>query len=274
MYAGTPDASALAKEGLAAYADHGLLRAVGVDKTFYRPAPAAEFARLGSQVGDDFRFLVKAHRVCTSVFHRDSADPRRSSKNPRFLNAEYATQAVVRPAVEGLGQRLGAILFQFPPQVVFGGRGAPRLQQRIEEFLRELPPGVPYAFEVRNAEVLTADYGAMLRDRGASHGYCVHPTMPPLLEQQARLGDHGGEQRRIIRWMLGHGREYEVAKQRYAPFDTLCDPAPEVRADIVRLLGEAVGHGPGTEHIVIVNNKAEGCSPRSLVHLAAAFDRA
>ena len=59
-----------------------------------------------------------------------------------------------------------------------------------------------------------------------------------------------------------------------ARIDVPATLSPEVRADIVRLLGEAVGHGPGTEHIVIVNNKAEGCSPRSLVHLAAAFDRA
>ena len=271
VYEGEHSATALARAGLAAYASHKLLGAVGLDKTFYRPSPVAEFARLGAQVGDQFRFLVKAHRDCTTVFRRDPDDPRRTIRNPRFLEPEYATEAVVRPAVDGLGARLGVLLFQFPPEAAFNGRGAPRLRERIEAFLRRLPSGVPYAFEVRNREVLSPDYGAMLRGLGAAHGYCVHPTMPSVSQQRAILGGADVERPRVLRWMLGHGRAYEEAKQRYAPFDALREPAPDVRREIVALLGSRRADPGSPGCIVIVNNKAEGCSPRSLVSLAAAF---
>ena len=272
VYQNEHTASELAREGLAAYGAHGLFRAVGLDKTFYRPAPAAEFARLAGQVGEGFRFLVKAHRDCTNVYRRDPDDPRRTARNPRFLDANYASEAVVRPAVQGLGSRLGVILFQFSPEVAFKDRGAARLRQRIEDFVIRLPAGVPYAFELRNREVLSADYGAMLRAHGASHAYCVHPSMPSLPEQRAMLATPASARPLVVRWMLGHGRGYEEAKQRYAPFDALCDPAPEVRSQIVDLLGSK-GTDGAPASILIVNNKAEGCSPRSLAALANTFQR-
>ena len=57
----------LARHGLGAYASHPLLRTVGVDRTFYRSIPAAEFRAMADAVPGDFRFLVKADRLLTSV---------------------------------------------------------------------------------------------------------------------------------------------------------------------------------------------------------------
>ncbi|HYO65826.1 MAG TPA: DUF72 domain-containing protein, partial [Archangium sp.] len=49
----------------AAYAQHPVLRTVGVDRTFYAPIPASAFAEYAAQVPPGFRFLVKAHEACT-----------------------------------------------------------------------------------------------------------------------------------------------------------------------------------------------------------------
>lgn len=48
----------LAKNGLAAYAQHPLLRCVGLDRSFYRPLTEGQYARYAGQVPDDFRFVV------------------------------------------------------------------------------------------------------------------------------------------------------------------------------------------------------------------------
>jgi hypothetical protein len=48
----------LAKNGLAAYAQHPLLRCVGIDRSFYRPLTEGQYARYAGQVPDDFRFVV------------------------------------------------------------------------------------------------------------------------------------------------------------------------------------------------------------------------
>ena len=49
----------LAKNGLTAYAQHPLLRCVGIDRSFYRPLTEGQYARYAGQVPDDFRFVVK-----------------------------------------------------------------------------------------------------------------------------------------------------------------------------------------------------------------------
>jgi hypothetical protein len=55
----------LSREGLAAYAQHPLLRGVGVDRSYYAPPAAEEFAAYAAVVPAEFRFLVKAHEACT-----------------------------------------------------------------------------------------------------------------------------------------------------------------------------------------------------------------
>ena len=53
----------LAQRGLAAYAQHPLLRTVSIDRSFYRPLAASEYAVYAAQVPADFRFIVKAPSV-------------------------------------------------------------------------------------------------------------------------------------------------------------------------------------------------------------------
>ena len=71
----------------------------------------------------------------------------------------------------------------------------------------------------------------------------------------------------LIRWMLGGGQKYAEAVERYHPFDRLVDEDPATRAQIVELIRRHPGH----QIYVIVNNKAEGCAPLSLVKLAEAL---
>src|SRR5512137_392399 len=115
VYAGRVGVERLSREGLSAYARHPLLRAVGLDRTFYAPLDAAGFARHAAQVPAGFRFLVKASQLCTFPELREGGGRGLAAANPRYLDAGFARDEVVAPAVEGLGSRLGVLLFQFPP---------------------------------------------------------------------------------------------------------------------------------------------------------------
>jgi hypothetical protein len=90
----------------------------------------------------------------------------------------------------------------------------------------------------------------------------------PSLEVQAATTPVEDQPQLVVRWMLGHGRGYEEARDLYAPFDRLAAPDPESRASITELIRRAVR--AGKEGLVIVNNKAEGSSPLSIVELARA----
>ncbi len=250
----------LPKEGLDAYSRHPLLRAVGLDRTFYAPIDADAHRALADAVPTDFRFVVKAFCECTTPVRRGG------SSNPHWLDATFAQEHVVQPAVTGLGARLGTVLFQFPPQ----GRGVVRQPERFAEhlgsFLRELPPGVQYHVELRDPELLVPAYTDALAATGVGHCYALHPRQPGLEFQRGIVPLRGPL---LARWMLHQDFDYETAKARYEPFDRLVDPDPTSRRALADLVRSALAAMlPVT---VVVNNKAEGSAPLSLVELATAI---
>jgi uncharacterized protein YecE (DUF72 family) len=255
--------SELARAGLRAYAAHPLLGAVGLDRTYYRPMTAAELRALSAVVPEAFRFVVKADRVLTSPVGPEPWGVR--TPNSRFLDAAYAAGEVVGPVLEGLGERTGAIVFQFPPMspCVAGGRRA--FVERLGAFLGALPKGPIYAVELRTAALFTEAYARALDGSGAVHCYSVHPEAPPLARQLELLPPHW-QRLVLVRWMLGGTLGYEAARRRYEPFDRLVDEDPRTRGLVARTVLEAAL--AEREAIVIANNKAEGSSPLTLFRLA------
>ena len=264
--AGTPERQ-LAAHGLTAYARHPLLRMVEIDRPYYEPLPVPTFRDYAQQVPADFRFFVKAHEDCTVVKFPGHAryGRKKNQENPRFLDAEYATAAVVEPAAEGLGDKLGGLLFQFSPQDL----GPPRLfAERLHGFLRRLPKGPTYAVELRNAEQLTRDYAAALEDAGAIHCHNRWTYMPSVLTQVRRIPP-GARRPLVVRWLLRQGETFEEGRARYEPFSRLVAEDVESREEIATLVAKA--HAHGVPVFVLVDNKAEGCSPESIVRLARAI---
>ena len=261
--AGAPK-TRLADRGLPAYASHPLHRAVEVDRTYYE-APAADFFRGAGGRGAG-RLSVSGQGA--RGVHRLPVPPharygkRRGELNGRFLDAAYATDAVVGPTVEGLGGKAGPLLFQFPPQLL-DAPGA--FADRLHDFLRRLPRGPTYAVELRNAELFTPAYAAALLDAGAVHCHNVWSAMPPLL-QQARAIPPGARRPLVVRWLLRAGDNYEAAGERFQPFDRLRQEDPESRSAIATLVAKA--HAHGVPALITVNNTAEGCAPDGIALLA------
>ena len=173
---------------------------------------------------------------------------------------------MIGPALAGLGGRLGTIVLPFTPAPP-GAFGSPAaFADGLHDFLRALP-AAPVAVEVRSPELLGPEYAAALSDSGAVHCYAVHPSMPGPVEQARRMGDVGRGPL-VVRWMLRRNRRYEEARARYAPFDRLVEPDPEIRAEIAELVVAASRSGRAA--LVSINNKAEGSAPLSAFRLAEA----
>jgi uncharacterized protein YecE (DUF72 family) len=253
----------LARHGLAAYASHPLLRTVGIDRTWYRPMEAEDFRAYADAVPSDFRFLVKADRLTTSPVDPESYGVRK--ENPRFLDAGYATEAMVAPMMEGLGRKAGPLLFQFSPMSAGVVGGKERFFERLHAFLDALPRGPLYAVELRTPGFLDDRYARLLEETGAAHCYNVHPAMAPLSRQLGRISPFH-QPALVVRWMLHEGLAYEAARDRYDPFDRIVDEDEASRERIaVAVLDALVAERPA---FVIVNNKAEGSAPLSVFRLA------
>ena len=257
--------STLARTGLRAYAAHPLLRTVGIDKTFYRPAPKEEFERLREQVPAGFRFLVKAHEAITR--RDDPSSP--GSECTLFLDAAYAKEQVVEPMVAGLCDAAGPLVFQFPPLGLRSETKAESFIRDLGAFFAALPQGPLYAVEVRDRILLRPSWAAMLADTGTTHCYSVHPSQPSPLDQ-AKWVDPTRQRAFVGRWMLHSGLSYSQAVERYEPFDRIIDPDPRSRSEFARLCAQA---SQADRHaFIIINNKAEGSAPRSVRLLAESIN--
>ncbi|VTU28689.1 DUF72 domain-containing protein [Variovorax sp. PBL-E5] len=273
VWDGAYESSALSKHGLAAYAQHPLLRTVSVDRSFYKPLSASQFAAYAAQVPDDFRFVVKAPSVVADAMVRGE-NGRGMEPNPAFLDPLLAAAEFVQPALDGLGHKTGALVFQLSPLPGPMLAQLPDILRRLGAMLRALPalrpiaPDGVIAVETRNPEFLIPAFVDVLREAGATYCLGLHPKMPPIAEQLPLLRALWPGPL-VCRWNLNrrHGAYgYEEAKTLYEPFDKLVDPDLETRATLARVIAGTTG--AGQHAYVTVNNKAEGSAPLTVQALA------
>lgn len=268
----------LSRYGLTAYCKHPLFRTVSIDRSFYRPLNVAQFAEYASQVGQDFRFVVKAPSLITDALIRDESG-RGMRNNAHFLNAVEAVQMFVEPALEGLGHRLGVLVFQISPLPASWLSRMPELINRLHQLLCAIPdlqsvaPDAVVAVEVRDREWLTPQFVHVLRDTGATYCMGLHAKMPPISEQLPILRALWPGPL-VCRWNLNplHGAYgYEDAQHAYAPFDKMHDPDLETRAALARVIAGTAKAGQNV--YVTLSNQAEGCGPLSAIELAKVINQ-
>lgn len=263
----------LSRYGLTAYHKHPLLRTVSIDRGFYRPMHVMQFAEYASQVDQDFRFMVKAPSLVTDALIRDESG-RGMRPNVNFLNAADAVQMFVEPALEGLGHKLGALVFQISPLPNSWFARMPELINRLHQLLKAIPafshiaPEGVVAVEVRDREWLTPRFVEALRDTGATYCMGLHAKMPPIDEQLPILRALWPGPL-VCRWNLNPvngAYGYEDATQVYSPYNRMIDPDVETRTKLAKVIAGTAGAGQNV--YVSVSNKAEGSAPLSIIELA------
>ena len=265
--------SKLSRDGLTAYGQHPLLRTVSIDRSFYAPLTVTDYLRYAQQVPAHFRFIVKAPALVTDATVRaERGEP--VSLNPCFLNAQLAIDEFVRPCLDGLGAKAGALVFQFSPlpdQMLADPAG---FIEQLAGFLSALPvppEGTRYAVEIRDACLLTPRFIRTLKATGVRYCVGIHARMPDPLRQAAALALLDGEPTGplIVRWSLHGGFKYEQAKAKYEPFDRLVDEDPSTRTALAELAARYAIAGQPV--LIAVNNKAEGSAPLTCVKLGRAI---
>jgi uncharacterized protein YecE (DUF72 family) len=267
VYGKDAPSGSLANLGLRAYARHPLLRAVEIDRSYYEPLSEATLRSYAEQVPDDFRFLVKAHEACSVRRYPTHAryGSKRGELNPLYLDAAYAAEVVVGPVERALGNKLGALLFQFPPSPEAGD--PEDFARELAAFISRLPSGVTYAVELRNVDLLGPSYVQALAEAGAVHCHNAWSAMPSVLAQ-AKLMPPTARNPLVVRWLLRPGQAYAEARDRLRPFDRITEEDVAKRSAIARLVARAAARG--VPALVLINNKAEGCAPQSAFQLAQA----
>lgn len=263
----------LSRHGLAAYDQQPLMRAISIDRGFYQPLTASQYQRYASQVSADFRFTVKAPALVSDAQIR-TENGRGREANPAFLDPTLAVQQFIEPALEGLGSKIGALVFQLSP---LSGSQLSRMNEqfeRLERMLDALPsltsaaPEAAIAVEVRDPQWLQPRLVELLRAQGATYCLGLHPKLPPI-EDQLWLLRALWPGPLVCRWNLNacHGPfGYEDAEKKYGDFSRIIDPDPATRAVLAKVIRGTTA--AGRPAYVTVSNQAEGCGPLSVQALA------
>ena len=119
------------------------LSAVEINNRFYRMPKTSGIESWAREVPESLRFIIKASRRITHFKRLEEPEEPLS-----FLFA----------ATEKLGPRLGAVLFQLPPNMRSD-------RELLEGFLAAVPEGVPISFEFRYESWFVDEIYGLLRER-------------------------------------------------------------------------------------------------------------
>ncbi len=268
VYSRERSVQALARDGLREYAQHPLLRTVGIDRSYYAPIPESDLARYASQLPDGFLCCLKAPATVTSLIVPESARAGRPVLNPLFLSADHLVDEVLAPCARAFAAHTGVIVLELPPVPRELRLEPAAFAERLDAFLAALPREFRYAVELRDRRLLTRGYRDVLARHAVAHTYNYWSAMPSIAAQtQAAPLDTAPFV--VVRLLLRPGTKYEDQREAFRPFNRLVAPDPEMRSEVVDLLQRAARRQMPA--FVLVNNKAEGSSPLTIRALIDRF---
>ena len=259
------------------YVRYPLFRMVGVNTAFYESPSETILDGYARVLPHGYACNAKVwDRITARRFIRDRRWGGDAGQlNPDFLNARLFRDKVLQPYARVFRHQVISFVFQFQAMRGPDLLGAAEWAERLDQFLAQLPNDCRYAVELRNAELLTAAHGEVLRRHGVAHVFNSWTEMPPIgtqLDLPWTLGGGGGGGGgggagfTVARALMKPGRTYAEAVRLFEPYDRVREPQPELRRDLLRLMRAA--HAQGIEALIHVNNRAEGNAPGTVRALA------
>ena len=260
IYRGKFAESRFERDCLEEYAE--VFHTVCVDAGYYR-FPSLQFIDgLVKQTPPGFKFGFKVtDEITARTFtklprHGDRAGKR----NEHFLDAELFQKAFLN-SCEPHRDRIGVLIFEFShfhPRDFERGRD---FVDMLDRFLGELPQGWQYGIEIRNRNLLQAEYFDMLRKHNVTHVFNNWSHMPSVAEQMKMGGAFTSDEFTASRLLLKPGRSYGDAVKLFSPYEETKEVADDARAaaaELIRVRMEAAQSRQTKGSFVFVNNRLEG----------------
>jgi uncharacterized protein YecE (DUF72 family) len=203
---------------------------VEVDSSFYAVPPASHFLGWRERTPDSFRFALKL--------------PGELTHEQRLRGGHEVLRTFCKRAAL-LGEKLGVILVQLPPDFTTAERSA------LESFLERLPDGIRFAVEFRHQDWLNDDVLARLRSARVALALSDGPWIQR--ERAMEIARHPTAEISYFRWL---GARPDIAGYSQVVFDRTAEIGAwsEVLRELSQQVNEIYGY---------FNNHYEGHSPAS-----------
>ena len=205
------------RDYLAHYAEH--FDAVELDTTFYGTPSADRIALWDRSTSGDFQFTAKTPRIVTH--------------DRRLVDADDDFTEFMR-VISGLGEKLGAVLIQLPPDFSVAERPA------LESFIGRLPADFRFAVEFRHRSWLSEETYDLLRRHGLAWTMIDLVYMPKEVQCTANFT--------YVRWLGDRRRIQRVhATQidRRADLEAWAEQLEAVAHRVERMYGFVNNHYSG-----------------------------
>lgn len=260
-----PTDATFTQRSLEEYAHYPLFRTVGIDRTYYAPISREELSAYATQLPPDFRAVSKVWQEITTYAYPKHAryGAKAGALNPNFLDEEMFREYFSKPYADAFAKNAGPFVLEIPPSPV---RAKPDdFANLIDAFLATADRPAQYAFEIRDAHLLSKRYFDVLRAHNAAHVFNAWSRMPNIEEQMALAGDLSADFM-VARLMMPQGGDYERLKSQFSPFNRMILPQIEIRRHVIKLIENALKFD--RDIYVIANNKLEGSSPLTIKAVA------
>ena len=248
------------------------------DGAYWRFPTLEQLQKFRAQLTPHFRMAMKATDLLTVRRVRDTQE-----KNPSYLDSTLFVEHLAKPAMEGLGDNLGPIIFEFSPFFFgrsFGGNDGYRpidFVKDLHHFLDGIPQSIKdalkLAVEVRDPEFLDHAFGRYfdcLEYHGVAHVLNEQTWMPSVAEQLELPGIFTTDFS-VVRALLRQGTSHTAAIEEFAPYNTTQMVLPEMRRGIAALMSRSASERRGL--YVYVNNRTEGNAPNTIAAVLDLFEQ-
>lgn len=218
------------------------------------------FGRYAQELPREARVVLKVpQRICAFRLWTG----KEASENPNFLDPELFRKGFYEPALELLGDRLAAFVFEQEYHRKADRMNPQFLADRLDEFFGSVPEDPRYHLELRTESYLCEPVFRVLADHGVGQVLSHWTWLPPPLGQWQRSGRRFFNKSRLVlvRLLTPRGMRYEDAYARAHPFDRLIEDM--IQPSLFRDTAELVVRGIEQNQTVcvIVNNRAGGNAP-------------
>ena len=244
------------KNCLGEYAE--VFKTVCVDAAYYTFPSLTYLEGLAAQVPADFQFGFKVTDEITLKKYPNLPrfGQRAGQPNEHFLQAEVFERAFLQPCAS-IRSRVGILILEFSRFFPADYEHGRQFVADLDSFLAKLPPGWPYAIEMRNKHWLEQEYFDCLARHGVTHVYNSWTEMPPVGEQMALPGSQTNPALIAARFLLKPGRTYENAVKSFEPYEKTKEVNEEARQAGARLIQEGK-KTVNRKTFIFVNNRLEG----------------
>lgn len=201
-----------------------IFNAVEIDSTFYGIPKSSAVNRWRDQTPSDFKICLKVPR---SITHESA-----------LVDVENE-MAVFLESIDGLGDKLGVILIQFPPS--FDNSNG----EVLSSFLEHLPEAENFAVEFRHPSWYSSQTAQLLASQGICWAATEYPGVPKEVDLTTNflfvrlVGEHGR--------FHNHNREQiDVRPQINKWWDWIRSQADQVQAVYVFFNDDYSGYAPAT----------------------------